>query len=68
MHTHTNRFLYLPIQQAEAMLSSRGKVSADQLDIPWKFALGTTYDPDTNPEGLISFATAENVPNRVWTP
>jgi 1-aminocyclopropane-1-carboxylate synthase len=42
------------------MLSTRGQANSDQLDIPWQFAKGTTYDPDTNPDGLISFATAEN--------
>jgi hypothetical protein len=42
------------------MLSSRGQSNADQLDIPWRFAKGTTYDRDANPEGIISFATAEN--------
>ncbi|KAF2795794.1 PLP-dependent transferase [Melanomma pulvis-pyrius CBS 109.77] len=35
------------------MLSSRGKVNADQLDIPWRFALGTKYDLETNPLGII---------------
>lgn len=42
------------------MLSSRGQANGDQLDIPWRFAKGATYDPDSNPDGLISFATAEN--------
>jgi hypothetical protein len=42
------------------MLSTRGQANADQLDIPWRFAKGTTYDSVTNPEGLISFGTAEN--------
>lgn len=42
------------------MLSTRGQANADQLEIPWRFARGTTYDPDTNPNGLISFGTAEN--------
>jgi len=42
------------------MLSSRGQANADQLDIPFRFAQGTKYDPDTNPDGLISFGTAEN--------
>lgn len=43
------------------MLSTRGHSNADQLDIPWRF-LPTTkpYDPDNYPEGVISFATAEN--------
>ena len=41
-------------------LSPRGKVNADQLNIPWRFAKAHTYDPITNPSGLISFATAEN--------
>ncbi|KAF2184037.1 PLP-dependent transferase [Zopfia rhizophila CBS 207.26] len=43
------------------MLSRRGAETAEQLDIPWRFVPGgNRYDPDTNPSGLISFATAEN--------
>ncbi|KAH7087446.1 pyridoxal phosphate-dependent transferase [Paraphoma chrysanthemicola] len=42
------------------MLSTRGQSNADQLDIPWRFAQGTTFDAETNPNGIISFATAEN--------
>ncbi|KAH3992154.1 hypothetical protein HBH98_219580 [Parastagonospora nodorum] len=42
------------------MLSSRGQANADQLDIPFRFAQGTKYDHETNPDGLISFGTAEN--------
>ncbi|KAF2012800.1 PLP-dependent transferase [Aaosphaeria arxii CBS 175.79] len=42
------------------MLSHRGQKIADQTKIPWRFALGTTYDRETNPDGRISFATAEN--------
>lgn len=41
-------------------LSLRGQSNADQLSIPWRFAKAHTYDPITNPHGLISFATAEN--------
>lgn len=41
-------------------LSPRGQANADQLAIPWRFAKAHTYDPITNPDGLISFATAEN--------
>jgi len=57
------------------MLSSRGKVNADQLSIPWRFALGTTYHAENNPSGMISFATAEQAlvqgeleefANKVW--
>jgi hypothetical protein len=43
------------------MLSPRGQSNAAQLSIPWRFALSATYDPETNPDGLLSFATAENV-------
>jgi 1-aminocyclopropane-1-carboxylate synthase len=43
------------------MLSPRGQSNANQLSIPWRFALSATYDRETNPDGLISFATAENV-------
>ncbi|KAH8725434.1 putative aspartate aminotransferase [Phaeosphaeriaceae sp. PMI808] len=42
------------------MLSSRGQENADQLNIPWRFAQATKYDPVNNPEGIISFGTAEN--------
>ena len=44
-----------------AALSKRSAETLAALDKPWKFAAATTYDPDTNPGGLISFATAENV-------
>lgn len=45
------------------MLSVRGTASAATLDIPWRFAPGgnNPYDAATNPNGVISFATAENV-------
>lgn len=43
------------------MLSTRGQSNADQLDIPWRLAKSATYDPESNLDGLISFATAENV-------
>lgn len=43
------------------MLSFRGARSAGMLDIPWRYAPTQSYDKDTNPDGLISFAMAENV-------
>ena len=45
------------------MLSSRGRICAASQSIPWRFAPGgnNPYDPVTNPDGVISFATAENV-------
>lgn len=45
------------------MLSSRGAKNAASQDFPWRFAPGgnNRYDAATNPEGVISFATAENV-------
>lgn len=46
--------------QPTMALSTRGKANADQCSIPWRSALPHTYDPNTNPSGLISFATAEN--------
>lgn len=42
------------------MLSRRAQKNVDELEVPWRFASGTTYDAKTNPEGIISFATAEN--------
>lgn len=41
-------------------LSPRGQINADQLDIPWRFAIAHTYDAITNRDGVISFVTAEN--------
>ncbi|KAL1891976.1 hypothetical protein Sste5346_007320 [Sporothrix stenoceras] len=43
-------------------LSTRGAASAASLAIPWRFAPGSNppYDADTNPEGVVSFGTAEN--------
>ncbi|KAL1998671.1 hypothetical protein VTN02DRAFT_5764 [Thermoascus thermophilus] len=46
------------------MLSSRGASSAGMLDIPWRYAPTQSYQKDTNPDGLISFAMAENIPMR----
>lgn len=43
------------------MLSSRGAKNVGLFDIPWKYAQLQTYDKETNPDGLISFAIAENV-------
>ncbi|KAJ6786288.1 hypothetical protein PWT90_00828 [Aphanocladium album] len=40
--------------------SARAQATADFLGVPWKFAARQTYNKDTNPNGLISFALAEN--------
>jgi hypothetical protein len=44
------------------MLSHRAAKAASQLDIPWRFVPGAKdrYDPATNPNGIVSLATAEN--------
>ncbi|CAG8357156.1 unnamed protein product [Penicillium salamii] len=44
------------------MLSARGLKNVNELDVPWRFAPTQTYDPETNPMGLISFGMAENKP------
>jgi hypothetical protein len=41
--------------------SSRSAATLDRLSGPWVFAAKHTYDAETNPEGMISFALAENV-------
>ncbi|XHG01557.1 hypothetical protein AWENTII_004933 [Aspergillus wentii] len=46
------------------MLSSRGAKSAEQLNIPWRYATPHTYDKETNPNGVISFGMAEHRPMR----
>ncbi|KAL4811159.1 pyridoxal phosphate-dependent transferase [Aspergillus unguis] len=46
------------------MLSSRGKRNADSFDIPWRFAISTTYNKETNPDGIIGFGMAEHGPVR----
>ncbi|KAN0083639.1 Pyridoxal phosphate-dependent transferase [Elaphomyces granulatus] len=46
------------------MLSSRGTKNVGLFDIPWRYSKLQTYDKETNPDGLISFALAENVPMR----
>ncbi|KAJ5168002.1 uncharacterized protein N7482_003596 [Penicillium canariense] len=46
------------------MLSSRGLDNVQQLGLPWRFSPTPTYDPESNPTGLISFALAENRPMR----
>jgi hypothetical protein len=43
------------------MLSSRGTKNVGLFDIPWRYSKLQTYDKETNPDGLISFALAENV-------
>lgn len=45
-------------------LSRRATEAVGGLDLPWRFAPRGDYHPDHNPEGLISFATAENA----WDP
>ncbi|CAM1506360.1 Fc.00g060010.m01.CDS01 [Cosmosporella sp. VM-42] len=42
-------------------LSSRATETVAGLNTPWRFAPRATYDPDKNQDGIISFATAENV-------
>ncbi|KAL1853132.1 hypothetical protein VTK73DRAFT_9083 [Phialemonium thermophilum] len=43
------------------MLSARALKTSSQLDIPWRFVPGgPLYDPERNPDAVISFATAEN--------
>ncbi|KZZ96079.1 Pyridoxal phosphate-dependent transferase, major domain protein [Moelleriella libera RCEF 2490] len=44
----------------DAHLSKRSAASLNRLDLPWRFASAQTYNARTNPDGLISFATAEN--------
>jgi 1-aminocyclopropane-1-carboxylate synthase len=48
---------------SSSILSGRGQENVAGLDIPWRFAPGPSnrYHKDTNPRGLISFATAEIV-------
>jgi 1-aminocyclopropane-1-carboxylate synthase len=45
------------------MLSQRGAKAAESQDIPWRFAPGgeNRYDRISNPSGVISLGTAENV-------
>lgn len=45
----------------DSLLSYRAGTTVASLNRPWRFAEGTTYDPETNPSGLVSFSTAENV-------
>jgi hypothetical protein len=47
--------------QYPTMLSTRGLQNAKELDVPWRFPPTQTYDPETNPTGMISFGIAENV-------
>jgi hypothetical protein len=43
------------------MLSSRALKNVQQLERPFRFTPTPDYDPQANPEGLISFGMAENV-------
>ncbi|KAM3501178.1 hypothetical protein MY11210_009412 [Beauveria gryllotalpidicola] len=51
-----------------ARTSARAQATAEFLSAPWKFATRQTYDKDTNPDGVISFALAENVRVRFRQP
>jgi hypothetical protein len=42
-------------------LSQRATEAVGGLDLPWRFAPKGDYDADHNPNGLISFGTAEHV-------
>lgn len=43
------------------MLSQRATKTVSQLDIPWRFVPAKDrFDPEFNPNGLVSLATAEN--------
>ncbi len=52
--------IHLDIKMA-ARTSARSQATAEFLSAPWRFATRQTYDKDTNPDGVISFALAENV-------
>jgi hypothetical protein len=43
------------------MLSSRALQNVEQLERPFRFTPTPDYNPETNPQGLISFGMAENV-------
>ncbi|MCJ1402621.1 hypothetical protein MMC11_005841 [Xylographa trunciseda] len=45
------------------MLSRRGQINVEALDLPWRFAPGTSnaYDKVLNVSGTISFSSAENI-------
>ncbi|KAF4124475.1 Aspartate/methionine/tyrosine aminotransferase [Geosmithia morbida] len=45
----------------DPLLSRRGGTTVASIDRPWRFAPRGDYDADTNPKGLVSFGTAENV-------
>ncbi|EFY95481.1 1-aminocyclopropane-1-carboxylate synthase [Metarhizium robertsii] len=44
----------------ESYLSKRSAASLEKQSLPWRFAPSQTYDAEKNPDGLISFGTAEN--------
>ncbi|KAJ5391286.1 hypothetical protein N7509_006776 [Penicillium cosmopolitanum] len=46
------------------MLSSRALKNVQQLERPFRFTPTPDYDPQINPQGLISFGMAENRPMR----
>ncbi|KAH6959123.1 pyridoxal phosphate-dependent transferase [Fusarium avenaceum] len=47
-------------QEMTGSLSRRASEAISGLDLPWRYALRATYDPEHNPSGLISFGLAEN--------
>ncbi|KND89876.1 1-aminocyclopropane-1-carboxylate synthase-like protein 1 [Tolypocladium ophioglossoides CBS 100239] len=44
----------------ESYLSKRSAATIAKQQLPWRFAPTQTYDSKNNPDGLISFSTAEN--------
>lgn len=55
--------LHLHIEMA-GKTSNRSAVTVARMGEPWKMAAKHTYDAQTNPEGMVSFALAENVRER----
>ncbi|KAH7323266.1 1-aminocyclopropane-1-carboxylate synthase [Stachybotrys elegans] len=45
-----------------SLVSERSQQLLSRLNVPWKFAPGSSarYNPEANPEGIVSFSTAEN--------
>ncbi|EGX92358.1 aspartate aminotransferase, putative [Cordyceps militaris CM01] len=52
--------IHLDIDMATTLTSARAQATAAFLSAPWMFATRQTYDKETNPDGVISFALAEN--------
>lgn len=60
-HSERSQYRDRLIDYCNDMLSSRGTQYVNLVSNPWRYLPGQDYDPEKNPDGLISLGLAENV-------